>query len=141
MSAINCIEYVESLRKYLGVPWVHQGRTKYGLDCIGLLLVAARDLGMEVYDDPTYSLNPDHTRFLALLRTNLYEIPIATRGIGDIMLYVEKGTPPLHVAVVSRLAPREMVIHCPSRRKVCEVDCTPSQIRTVFRLKGWTDGS
>lgn len=31
-------------RRWLGVPWVHQGRTEHGVDCGGLIVMALRKL-------------------------------------------------------------------------------------------------
>ncbi len=36
---------VEIARTYLGVKWVHQGRARHGLDCVGLLVMAFGDVG------------------------------------------------------------------------------------------------
>lgn len=31
---------------WVGVPWVHQGRTRHGVDCAGLMVVVLSDLGL-----------------------------------------------------------------------------------------------
>lgn len=47
---------VEIARTYLGTRWVHQGRARHGLDCIGLLIKAfpgirdVRDYGRDPHD-------------------------------------------------------------------------------------------
>lgn len=33
-------------RSWLGVPWVHQGRTRHGIDCAGLIVCALGNLGL-----------------------------------------------------------------------------------------------
>lgn len=43
---------------YLGVPFVHMGRSRKGLDCVGLLVLVARDMGLEVEDSPYYGREP-----------------------------------------------------------------------------------
>lgn len=48
----------DSARKFKGVRWVHQGRTPHGLDCIGLLVIVARDLGYAVVDRTDYPPRP-----------------------------------------------------------------------------------
>jgi probable lipoprotein NlpC len=40
--------------KYLGVPYVHLGRTLEGLDCYGLILSIYKDAGIELFDLDTY---------------------------------------------------------------------------------------
>lgn len=51
--------FVAEARKWLGVPWVHQGRNRHGVDCIGLLLVVCRSLGLSSYDVTGYGRSPN----------------------------------------------------------------------------------
>lgn len=39
--------YINSLRRYIGVRFRHQGRSRLGLDCVGLVVVAAHDAGIQ----------------------------------------------------------------------------------------------
>lgn len=57
----------EAARGYLGTPFRHQGRSRGGVDCIGLLVLALRDCGRQVEDVTTYSANPHN----GLLEANL----------------------------------------------------------------------
>ncbi len=41
--------------KYLGIPYVHKGRTLDGLDCWGLLKCVYREFGVELFDIEEYS--------------------------------------------------------------------------------------
>ena len=36
---------VAAARTWLGVPWRHQGRTRQGVDCAGLVVLVGRGLG------------------------------------------------------------------------------------------------
>ncbi len=47
-------EKTELVQKYLGIPYVHQGRSMGGLDCYGLLILAYRDIGVELFDIQDY---------------------------------------------------------------------------------------
>ena len=40
----------ELIKKYLGIPYKHLGRTMEGLDCYGFNILAYRDLGFELFD-------------------------------------------------------------------------------------------
>lgn len=40
--------------EYLDTPFHHQGRTKWGIDCVGLIVCSARDCGIEVEDFTAY---------------------------------------------------------------------------------------
>lgn len=40
-----------NLTQYLGIPYLNQGRTRQGLDCWGLILLAYKELqGIDLYD-------------------------------------------------------------------------------------------
>lgn len=51
-------------RRYLGVPFLHQGRDpSVGIDCVGLLVLAARDCELHelaAQDFTSYARNPAH---------------------------------------------------------------------------------
>lgn len=51
--------FVAEARKWIDVPWLHQGRNRYGIDCIGLLIVTAKALGLTEYDAKGYGIAPD----------------------------------------------------------------------------------
>lgn len=40
-------QLIESARDLKGVPWRHRGRTRLGLDCIGMVICAMRQCGIE----------------------------------------------------------------------------------------------
>lgn len=56
-------QFVAEARKWLGTPYLHQGRNRNGLDCIGLLLVVGWALGLTKYDVRGYGRTP-HAGFL-----------------------------------------------------------------------------
>jgi len=47
----------ECLDRYLGIPYVHLGRTMQGLDCYGLIILVYRDLGFNLMDLDDYEKN------------------------------------------------------------------------------------
>lgn len=47
----------ECIDKYLGIPYVHLGRTMQGLDCYGLIILVYKDLGFELIDLTDYEKN------------------------------------------------------------------------------------
>lgn len=56
-------------RGWLGVPWVHQGRTRHGIDCAGLIVCALGNLGLlpPAFPDPiayTREPQPDLARLV-----------------------------------------------------------------------------
>jgi cell wall-associated NlpC family hydrolase len=59
---VSSDEVVAAARAYLGVPFRHQGRTRTGLDCLGLTGCALRDAGLKVRDSTAYGRRPDYRR-------------------------------------------------------------------------------
>lgn len=65
MSQPNPEKFIKALRSYLGVKYRHQGRSQFGVDCLGLIICALRDCGVDVVDDsPDYSHQVDPTALL-----------------------------------------------------------------------------
>lgn len=79
-------EIVEAARAYLGVPFHHQGRVRAGLDCAGLLVVVARDLGFEPLDLTNYDHDPDPDMLRSYLDMQLDRVSPFDRQIGDVLL-------------------------------------------------------
>ena len=87
----NADDVVAAARAYLGVPFAHQGRTRHGLDCLGLLVCVAKDLALKHQtglladaDELGYSHYPDSER----LKTGLeqYLKPSDTLIAGNVVL-------------------------------------------------------
>jgi cell wall-associated NlpC family hydrolase len=76
---------VKAARTYLGVPWRHLGRSRTGLDCIGLVLLAARDCGQDFPDPAPYEREPQGARLVnGLLR---HGTRVAEALPGDVMVF------------------------------------------------------
>ncbi|MES2983899.1 MAG: NlpC/P60 family protein [Pseudomonadota bacterium] len=91
----------------MGVPFAHQGRSAQGLDCLGLLIVAAQEAGVTfdgkdalTLEVPLYGTRPD-TRLLKQ-KLDGYLCPIATAQVreGDMVLLKVEGSPQ-HLALIS----------------------------------------
>lgn len=121
MIALEPSRTVQAARSYLGVPHHHQGRHRTaGLDCVGLLLAVAQDIGAEWHDLEGYSRSGAATADLmgySLLREHmarsLDEIPIETAAPGDVWLFwVERLLVPHHVAIITG---PDRIIHSAAR--------------------------
>lgn len=84
---------VEAARLYLGVPWVHAGRSRLGLDCVGLPLLVAHDLGITDFEDVNYSrvVNPERLR--RQIEVFCDPVPVESMQPGDVLLFDILGTP------------------------------------------------
>lgn len=81
---------VQAARSLVGVPYRHQGRTQWGVDCIGLIILAAARAGLDlparagVKDEANYSRRPDEAlqRLTAQICT-----PLAKLQPGALVLF------------------------------------------------------
>lgn len=85
------MDFVEAARTFLGVPFRHQGRTRRGMDCIGLVVLSLRAAGVSVAD-----------------RTDYGRTPTAARKLWD-SLVAELGPPALTRATPADLQPGDIV--------------------------------
>jgi NlpC/P60 family putative phage cell wall peptidase len=118
-------QIVDCARTYIGTPFRHQGRIKgLGLDCVGLPLCVARDLGLSVdwierYNN--YAPFPVDDMVLQECKRNLIEVSVEVMRPGDIICC--RVPVPCHVALVSELPPNLGMIHAyDPNRKVVEHD-------------------
>jgi hypothetical protein len=130
----------ETARAYLGVPWRHLGRSREGLDCIGLVLLAARDCGFDVPDPPPYEREPSSHRLRQELTSLLDEGSVADPRPGDVLLF-NVGVYGGHIGIAG-LHPEYRclsLIHAYApRRRVVEERLTGAEIGLmtgVFRLR------
>lgn len=91
-------QIVEAARAYLGVRWRHQGRTAQGMDCLGLIVAVARDLGLPHVDQTDYSRQPDGVRLRQELEAQMDRVE--TFQPGDVLM-MRFDLNPQHVALVT----------------------------------------
>ncbi len=99
----------------IGTPFHHQGRVPgRGLDCVGLVLVIARDLGLTAFDCTSYPREPRPALLFAHARqAGFVEKPL-TRAAGGDVLVMRFFEDPCHVAIATEgLAG---IIHACARR-------------------------
>lgn len=67
---------IDEARSWVGVPFLHQGRSRQGIDCIGLVLVAMWRTGAlsESYHVADYGRLPHKDRLLNALRLDCARI-------------------------------------------------------------------
>jgi cell wall-associated NlpC family hydrolase len=116
-------QFVGAARKYIGVPFSHQGRDpfKTGLDCGGLILVVARELELTELEELGYAAFPTDGRFDQLLEeyTDFLgfesKYPHRFDGTefkpGDLLSFdYENGEGTRHIAVVTKFDGRRFSI-------------------------------
>lgn len=107
-------DVVRVARSYHGVRWRHQGRTRYGIDCIGLVILVAHELGLSDHDCTDYSRIPDGRQLRQALECHLQ--PTTDQQPGDVVL-MRFAREPQHVGILTDIG----LIHAyAATRKVIE---------------------
>ena len=136
---LNSQHIIASARQWLGVPWKHQGRTRSGIDCIGLLILVAQAAGYTDKDERGYSRRPDGRNFIARFQEEMDEIALADIRPGDVLVFADSCYP-CHCAIVSQKNGALYIIHAhATRRQVLEERYAfewPGKARKAFRFKG-----
>lgn len=128
-------EWLTALRSYKGVRFLHQGRSRAGIDCVGLLSCAASDLGYanEVQASlRDYARAPDSDMFLRRITDFLVRRPYNRLQpmrkqllAGDVIAFwIDKRGLPRHVAVYTGQNARgeDTMIHSLAMMPKCVVE-------------------
>lgn len=93
---------VAAARACVGTPFLHQGRNyDSGLDCVGLIVVAAQALGLSVPHRADYGRQPEQARLVQeMAMSGLVPTAVADRTPGDILVF-QVGRYPRHLALMS----------------------------------------
>ena len=129
-------DIVTEARTWLGVRWRHQGRTRFGIDCVGLIVVVGRELGLLDYDFGGYGRRPDKS-FMSHFETNGTRVPRADRQAGDVAIFKDQNYP-CHVGLFGSKADRLTVIHARAPKKVVEeyfANELANDLVAVYRFK------
>lgn len=93
-------ELVAAARTWLDVRWRHLGRDRArGVDCVGLVIRCAHQIGVTDFDTRNYGRRPVPTDFLREMRGQLVQIQKRDMGHGDIGVFREPRHP-CHVGIV-----------------------------------------
>jgi len=91
---------------YLGTKFRHRGRSRWSLDCSGLLVVTGKELGHDVIDLKVYGREPYKDGLRQLLRQNVGDpvqvapdIDIHDIQPNDILLMCHGQNEPSHLAI------------------------------------------
>jgi cell wall-associated NlpC family hydrolase len=139
---------VEAARTFLGVPWVHQGRTTAGMDCCGFIVEAAIKAGAvpDVEFEQDYRREENGERMLALLKDYLEAVPDAEDARpGDVLALcdeqLKRPDVPRHLIILTQLEPYWKGIHA-SAHGVREhrLDILfKRRVHSVWRVRGVND--
>ena len=128
---------IEAARAYIGTKFKHGGRSKNGIDCIGLIECSLHDAEiLTKVTTPGYSRNPVPDEFSAGLDKYFDRVPLLEISPGDILWFAIEGIP-RHVGFYTE---DNTVIHAYAKLKkeVIEHRLTPewkNNIRRVYRIR------
>ena len=138
----NSSDIITAARTYLGVPWRHQGRGRRGLDCAGLIVRVARDLGLSDYDATGYRRHAQGQSFVEHFRRNMDQLPVPNMRPGDVLVFADAAYP-CHAAIVAEKYGRPSIVHAhATRRKVVEELYAaewPDKVKFCFRFRGLSE--
>lgn len=116
----NREEIIAEARGWIGVPWLHQGRTRIGIDCAGIVVVVHQAFGLPVYDEFGYQRRPQGAGFLRPFRRGMDQKPINSVMPADVFVFRDGGNS-CHAAFVGYRGDQLTIIHSHAgRRKVVE---------------------
>ena len=98
---ITRAQVVAEARTWIDTPWIHQHRAKgVGVDCIGLIICVARDLGISAPDtDYTgYGRRPDGA-LLSLCDQHMVRISRDAMQPGDVLVLAVENDPQ-HMGII-----------------------------------------
>ena len=77
-------EICTAARQFIGCPWRHQGRSREGVDCLGLVLLVAHELALTDFDTRDYARQAKDESMLEQCREHLIEIQRVEARPGDV---------------------------------------------------------
>ncbi|APH70644.1 C40 family peptidase [Aquibium oceanicum] len=129
---------VTEARGWLGVPWRHQGRTRSGIDCVGLVVCVARALHLSDYDSTGYSRRAQGQGFVEHFRGNMDGIAILEARPGDVIVFADQAYP-CHCGFLTERLGHPHLLHAhATRRQVIEEPYAgewPEKIKFAFRFR------
>jgi len=141
MTPISREAIVEEARRWIGTPFVHQGRVRgLAVDCIGLVIETGRACGVTAamgdpaWDFREYGPMPNAGRLLSVTESLLSRVPVPEAAPGDVLLFRLAGDPQ-HFGIFAG----ETVIHAYQRFGCVEhrlADVWRARIMRAYRFPG-----
>jgi len=114
-------DFVAGARALKGARWRHRGRKPWAVDCVGLVVLAARNKNLQVLDAKGYGREPWEDRLRRELRERMGDPVPEPWEPGDIALIRWKGVgQPSHVAVIGDRPGGLTLIHAHNLHGVVE---------------------
>lgn len=105
-------DIVREARSWKQVKWKHQGRSRLGVDCLGLVICVGEKLGLAgaEHDERNYQRYPNGADLLRAFSQHLDRRPLPDAEPGDVIVFRD-GVNPCHVAIVGERNGGLTIIH------------------------------
>ena len=133
-------DFMLAARSYVegGVPFQDKGRSRFGVDCIGILICAALE-GCDIQVEevpPTYPSRPTTDLLTKQLKKHLVLVrPWSGVQVGDIVRFNKKNI--THVGIVGDKYHPFSVIHVTNFSGCVEVRLDMDEIHSIYRYPKW----
>jgi len=128
---------IEKARSFLNVKWRHRGRSKFGIDCIGLIVISVKAGGIEMNDRVNYGRHPWKDGLRNELIAHFGKCVEGEYLPGDVALIKWQGAAEAsHVGIIANSNYGLTLIHSFSQSSVVEHlidDVWKSRIIEVYR--------
>jgi len=105
-------DFHKHAHKYIGVPFRHRGRTMRGVDCVGLIILAARDCGYDKYQEFAYGREPRNSILQSVLFKHFGGPVDRSPQINDVVLLrLRDAGEPSHVGIITHHPNGMGIIH------------------------------
>lgn len=113
---------VEVARSWLGTKFRHQGRSKLGVDCCGVVILVGQELGLTTYDTTNYNRRTSGEAFLHHFRdAGLIEKPVRDLKPGMVVVTTDDNFP-CHCGIIEMHRGQLYMIHSYMLRKKVDRD-------------------
>lgn len=99
-AVITPSDVAATARRYLGVRFQHQGRSLAGMDCAGLVVRVAQDLGLTAFDWRAYGRLPAGDLMREVMRGQCVELRPGTAPALGLVAMMRFDAEPQHLAIV-----------------------------------------
>jgi cell wall-associated NlpC family hydrolase len=137
-------QIVKTAQSLVGTPWKHQGRSRRGVDCVGLIYLIAKELDIlpDRLDIPAYRREPDGS-VRGYFDAHMHLRSPDDLKPGMVLLHSFNGSP-FHASVVIN-AKAGAIIHGTAARRAVVVDLFKGQkdgmrLHAAYDFKGVADG-
>lgn len=138
----NHADIIEEVMMWEGVPWRHQGRSRIGIDCIGLVIKVAHELDLSGFDTADYDRRPDGVNFLAGFREHMDRVSPGAEQGGDVVVLRDDRLP-CHCGLLVPFRNSAYLVHASAKRRKVVMEPFMGDLMArriaIFQYKGLVD--